>query len=217
MRLPNRILGSLSAVLLALFLALPAQAESSKFAAELSSADRGAINHIENYLNGLKTVEARFVQISSTGDFAEGNLYIARPGRLRIEYDEPNPNLIVADGLWLIHYDKELSQATHVLLDSTPAAILVDEKVALDSDDLVITAFENAAGVLRLSVVRAEDPGEGTVTLVFNEKPLRLKKWTVVDPQGVVTTVSLQNPRFGGELDSNLFHLDVDTPKSVLE
>ena len=194
---------------------LGATADTS-LAATLSESDRASIGHIENYLNGLKTVEARFVQISSTGDFAEGRLYISRPGRLRIEYDEPNPNLIVADGLWLIHYEKELRQATHVLLDSTPASILVDEKIALDSEAITVTAFDAAAGVHRVSVVRTEDPGEGTVTLVFDAKPLKLKKWTVVDPQGVVTTVSLQNPRFGHHLDPQLFRLDIEE-KSLID
>ncbi len=185
------------------------------FPAELTKQDRTWITRIQTYLNTLTTIESRFVQISSTGDFAEGRLFISRPGRLRIEYDEPNPNLIIADGIWLIHYDKELEQATHVLLSSTLASVLLDKKIAFDAGRLAITAFEHDAGVIRLSAVQAEDPEEGTVTLVFSENPLLLRKWTVADPQGVLTTVAFQDPRFGRPLDPKLFHLNVDTKPNI--
>lgn len=194
-------------MVLAAFLLFRGSVEAAE-PVKLDEAARSQIAHVENYLNGLKSLEARFVQISSNGEFAEGQLYMSWPGKLRIEYDAPKPDLIVADGLWLAHYDKELEQETYVLLNSTPAGILLDEKIALDSEALNIVGYDKSAGVVRISVVRKEDPLEGTVTLVFGLKPLSLKKWTVVDAQGTITTVSLQNPRFGRNLDSSLFHFE---------
>ncbi|MEE8294063.1 MAG: outer membrane lipoprotein carrier protein LolA, partial [Kiloniellales bacterium] len=38
---------------------------------------------LEAYLNQITTLHARFVQVSSNGAFAEGDLYLDRPGRLR--------------------------------------------------------------------------------------------------------------------------------------
>ncbi len=188
--------------------AAPAAGAETVVPVPLDEAARSQIAHIENYLNGLKTLKARFVQISSNGEFAEGNLWMSWPGRLRIEYDPPKPDLIVANGLWLAHYDKELEQDTYVLLDSTPAGILLAEKIALDSETLTIVGYEKAAGTIRVSVTRTADPGEGSVTLVFNANPIALKKWTVIDPLGVVTTVSLQETSFGRTLDPELFHFE---------
>ncbi|MEO5335404.1 MAG: outer membrane lipoprotein carrier protein LolA [Magnetospirillum sp. WYHS-4] len=180
---------------------------------QLDGPNRALVAELEGYLNGMKTLEARFLQVASTGDVAEGRIYLSRPGRLRIEYDPPKTDLIVSDGLMLMHYDRELQQASHVFLDSTPAGILVDEKVALNSDKLTLIGLERESGAIRAGVVRSKDPGEGTVTLIFSEKPLALRKWIVVDAQGIVTTVTLQNPVFGQPLDKKLFYLEAPPGK----
>jgi hypothetical protein len=40
---------------------------------------------------------------------------------------------------------------------------------------------------------------------VFSDEPLTLKKWELVDPQGIRTQVSLVNPVYGEEVDPDLF------------
>ena len=42
------------------------------------------IRQIENYLNGIRNLQASFVQTSSNGGIAEGMLYIAKPNKIRI-------------------------------------------------------------------------------------------------------------------------------------
>lgn len=196
-------------------IALPAQAAEKARPArlELDEEGRALMRQVETYLNGLKTLEARFVQIASNGDFAEGRLYLMRPGKLRIEYDPPKPDLIVSDGFMLMHYDRELKQASHVPLDSTPAGLLVDERISLNSDKVTVVGLQKEASAIRLGLVRTSDPSEGTVTLVFSEKPLALRKWIVVDAQGIVTTVTLQNPVFGQPLDKKMFYLEIPAEK----
>jgi outer membrane lipoprotein-sorting protein len=196
-------LGAILAVVMAL--AGPPAVAQQPAPAELSVGDRADLARIEAYLNGLMTLEARFLQATSTGEFAEGKLYIQRPGRLRIEYDPPVPVLIVANRGMLTYYDKELEQVSHVPLGSTPAGILVREKIALQSDEFVIVGFERESQALRLSLVRASDPLEGNLSLVLADRPLELRKWMVTDAQGVTTTVSLLNARVGGSLDPQLF------------
>lgn len=160
---------------------------------------------IEDYLNGLGTLKSRFLQISSNGGYAEGTLFVARPGRLRIEYDPPVPVLMVAAGGTLTYYDKELQQVSHIDLASTPAAVLVGKHIRVLSGDITATRFERGADAMRLTLVRTADPHEGSISLVFSDHPLALKKWTVVDAQGVATTVSLLDARFGVTLDPKLF------------
>lgn len=169
-----------------------------------SKADRADIARVEAYLNTLKTVRARFMQMSSEGSYAEGDFYLSRPGRMRIEYDPPVPVLIVANKQTLVYYDKKLEQTSYIGLDSTPAGILVGGEVSF-SGKISVTGFERGANTLRVTLAQTEDPLAGSITLVVSDNPMVLRKWTVTDAQGVVTNVSLLGTRFGVALDPELF------------
>ncbi|TVR98821.1 MAG: outer membrane lipoprotein carrier protein LolA [Rhodospirillales bacterium] len=195
-------------VLIALLLAVPAAQDGAAARpkpAEIGIEARADLTRIERYLNGMTTVRARFLQVASNGQFAEGNIYIARPGNMRVEYDPPMQVLIVADGTWLIYYDQELEQVSYIPLRSTPASILTRSDVSLTNGDLLVTDFARDGGTIRVTVVQKDDPWSGRVTLVFDENPMTLRKWTVVDAQGVEVQVSLITARFDVPLDRELF------------
>lgn len=184
----------------------PAAAQTSTQApAKLSADEQKALKRVETYLNDLDTMKSRFLQLSSGGGQAEGTIWLDRPGGLRIEYDDPTPVLIVADGKFLNYWDRELKQATYLQLEETPAAVLVQEDLSFSDDKITVTDFEQARGVVRVTVLRTERPHEGNLTFVFEADPLKLRKWVVVDAQGVTTEVSLLDPRFGMELKKDLF------------
>ena len=149
-------------------------------------------------------MRSHFLQVSSNGAQAEGDVYIKRPGRMRIEYDPPTPIEIVATGTFLVYHDKDLQQVTWLGMDATPAGILLDDKVSL-TGKVTVTGIERDASALRVSMIKTDDPAAGSLTLVFADKPLALKKWTVIDAQGLLTTVALIDPRFGIPLASDLF------------
>lgn len=163
------------------------------------------LQRVQNYFNLIRTMQSRFVQVSSNGEVAEGTVYIERPGRMRVEYDPPVPVLIVSDGDFLVYFDKQLEQVTHVPLGQTPASILLAPSIKLRGGELTVTEFARAPGAVRVTVVRNENPGEGSLTLVFTEPPLELKQWVVRDAQGLVTTVTLQDARFEIPLKRELF------------
>jgi outer membrane lipoprotein-sorting protein len=193
-------------VLAVLLLGVPAPLTAAPpQAARLSSADQALVGRIEAYFNGVRTMRARFLQSASTGQTAEGSVALQRPGRMRIEYDPPMPVLIVADGTWLIYHDRGLNQISYLPLGSTPAGILVEDRIDLDGGGLTIVDFARAAGVVRITVVRTQSPADGSLTLAFSESPLELKQWRVVDAQGVATTVSLFEIETGMKLDPELF------------
>ncbi len=170
----------------------------------LSAADREDITRIETYFNGIETMRARFLQVTSTGAYSEGTFSLWRPGRMRIEYDPPVPVLIVADGSTLVYHDKKLMQVSYLGIDSSPAGLFLAERVSL-SKTVTVTRFERGGRTLRVTVVKKDDPLEGSLTLIFEERPLTFRKWIIADAQGVETTVSLLGPRFGAPLDPELF------------
>src|SRR5262249_52349006 len=126
----------------------------------LTEQDRADIARVEAYLNDIKTLSARFMQVSDTGGTAEGKLFLSRPGKLRLEYDPPVPILMVANSGFLIHYDKQLKSVTHLPIDSTPAGLLVREHVAL-SGDVTVSAVERGPGSLRVTMTQTKDPNAG--------------------------------------------------------
>ena len=179
--------------------------------ATFSDADRSDILRIQAYLNNIKTMTARFLQVSSDGDYSEGKLYLSRPGKMRLEYDPPKSLLIIANGETLTYYDKELEQVSYFGLEDTQAEILLRETISFSTEGLSVTAFERGPGVLRLTVIKENAPLEGNITLIFSDKPLGLKKWAIADAQGITTNVSLLGPRFGAPIDVKLF--DFEPPK----
>ncbi|MCH8000447.1 MAG: outer membrane lipoprotein carrier protein LolA [Proteobacteria bacterium] len=181
--------------------------------AVLSPDQSAAVRRAVRYLNAMTTLKARFIQISSNGAYAEGQMIIQRPGRLRFDYDPPHPVLIIANGLSLLFYDRDLKQASFLPLWETPLWFLIRKEVTL-SEDVVVTGVEQAFGTLRITLEDREMADAGSVTLVFSDRPLDLKKWEIVDAQGIMTQVSLVNPRYGMEVDQEAFDysdLEIET------
>jgi outer membrane lipoprotein-sorting protein len=173
-------------------------------AAALTAEDRADIARVETYLENMGTLKARFLQIAPDGTLTQGMIYIARPDKLRVEYDGDVPFLIVATGKLLVLYDGELQQTSYLPLHSSPASVLIQERVDL-SDEMNVSEIERAPGVLRLKLVEREDPAKGAIYLTFADPPLRLREWTVIDAEGQATQVALVNSEFGLDLDPVLF------------
>ena len=170
----------------------------------LSPDQSAAVRRAVRYLNDISTLKARFIQISSNGAYAEGDVIIQRPGRMRFEYDPPHPVLIIANGLSLLFYDREIKQASFLPLWETPLWFLIRKEVTL-SEGIVVSAVEQSPGALRITITDKDLSETGSVTLVFSDRPLALKKWEITDAQGILTQVSLINPRYGIEVDPLAF------------
>jgi outer membrane lipoprotein-sorting protein len=200
----------------AVLLAGPAARGNAAERAGLSPDDVATVGRIVQYLNDMSSLRARFLQISSNGAAAEGEVLVKRPGRMRFDYDPPHPVLLIANGLTLLFYDRNLKQATFLPLWETPLWFLIREEVKL-SDTVRVTRVESELGSLRLTLEDREAREAGSVTLVFSDKPLVLKKWEVVDAQGIATQVSLINPAFGVDIDPEAFEyqdLEIEKPIS---
>lgn len=196
------------AVIIAVLATIGAPVAHATSPVVLNAADKKLVQQIETYLNKIKTLQAEFLQISSSGDTAKGEILLSRPKRLRIDYAPPTPILIVANGKYLSYVDTELKQVQHLAIEDTPAAFLLRENFAFNDDKVAITSLQSHAGVIRLSVVQRNDPLAGELTLVFTEGPLILKKWSIVDAQGIITDLTLINARFDFPIDDKRFDSD---------
>jgi len=160
---------------------------------------------IEDYLNSLTSMEARFVQTASNGNTAQGKLYIQKPNKIRMVYDDPVNVLIVGDGDFIIYNDKELDQVTHIDYKDIPAAVILGDKIKFDGEKLRITKFHKDAGSMTVTVEQGKKNDIGPITLTFATSPFELKQWTIVDPRSVEVTVSLYDVNENTALEAGLF------------
>jgi outer membrane lipoprotein-sorting protein len=180
----------------------------------LTDSQKGMIQKAEQKLSSIKSLRARFEQISNTGAAAAGTVAIKRPGRMRLDYQPPLQVQILANGTHLIYIDKELKQVSYLSLDSTPAGILLREKVSFDDPDIAVTGVQELPDAFEINVIMNNDPGAGALTLVFDRKTFDLTQWRIRDAQGVVTSVILQNITVNMDLDDAQFQY-VEPAKSI--
>lgn len=186
--------------------AAPARAQG------LSAADRADIGRIETYLDGLHTLKARFLQIAPDGATSQGTTWLERPGRMRFQYDPPSPLLLVAGHGLFVFYDRQLKQISNVPLGQTPLGLLLRDQLRL-SGDVTVTEVYREPGEVQVNLIRTGSPGDGSLTLVFADRPLALRQWSVFDAQRQETRVSLFDVEVGGVFDEAMFTF-VD-PKTV--
>lgn len=189
---------------LTLLLAMVLLGAHSAAATGLTAEEQAEVERVRASLNELVTMEAAFRQVDGAGNAATGRFWLHRPGRLRFEYDPPNPILIVARGTFLVHFDKELKESHYLDQDDTPAWFLLSKEVQFDDNIIIrdVSLDTRRIGITAQQKGREED---GAITLWFQRSPVRLLGWSMVDAGGGQVHLTLLEQRLGGEIDPNLF------------
>ena len=156
------------------------------------SFDNKLLNQLENYLNQLDNISSQFIQSSTNGSEEGGKILISKPGKLRIEYKKSKEFLIVADGMWLHYFDTELNEIQSVIIEKSPAWILLKKNIDL-KNDFNINKLEKKGGKITLTLVDKNIENIKKVELIFSSHPIKLKKWIVTDNHEIETTVALLN------------------------
>ena len=172
---------------------------------QLTPEQQQAVKSAEAYLNTLSTLRATFVQTANDGRRATGTFYLNRPGKMRIDYNAPSTDFIVADGLLIYYYDGEMKQQSSTIISKSLADFFLRKNLKL-SGDISVSDLKRGNNTIEMTLVQTSNPLAGSLTLTLSESPLQLQKWRVVDAQGLVTEVKLQNIETGIVLDGSLFH-----------
>jgi outer membrane lipoprotein-sorting protein len=193
MRMRQIALAALAALLAPL--AAPAQEDARDLA------------RISNYLNATETLQGTFIQVDPASVVSEGRFFMRRPGRIRFEYEPPNPTLVIADGFWVATVDARDGRADRVPLSETPLHMLLKENVNLREEGSV-TRIERSNDQL---AVTARDPSgntSGEITMVFSNNPLELRQWIVTEADGSITTVALRDMRTNVPIPASQFSIE---------
>lgn len=185
--------------------AAPPAMDAPGFKALEGQARTSTIVRIETYLSSINSLTADFSQTSSDGSTGGGKFFMKRPGKIRWQYNPPTPLLLVSDGKTMTYYDPGVDQVSYIDVDSTLAGFLAKKIVKLDSEGSKLTAIEASADMLRATLVQAQKPSEGSLTIELTSNPLQINKIITKDATGNITNVTFQNLAFDQPLDDKLF------------
>ena len=180
-------------------LTLPALARAA-----LSASDKAAVDTVTGWMRGLKTLTATFVQIAPDGAFTTGRLWIQRPGQMRMQYDPPADILLVTTDWRLVFYDAKVKQVNYIPVAETPIGFLLSQKPDFGSE-VLIRGVRVAGGEIAITAYRKGNEGQGSVELVFAQRPVELRRWTVIDPGKTKTVVTLSDVQIDRRIDQDLF------------
>ncbi|CAO4147491.1 LolA family protein [Methylorubrum extorquens] len=197
--------------------ATPAASPSTRVAAvgapslgaSLQDADPATVVAAANsYFNGFQTLTGGFIQIGADGRRIGGKLTLAKPGRLRFEYDQPSPLEVVADGTSVAVRDRKLGTQDLYFISQTPLKFLLRERIDL-ARDLTVSEVTNDPGGVRIGLEdRSTLGGTSKIQLFFDAEMKTLSQWRITDPQGYLTTVQLSNLQKGKAVDGSLFFIN---------
>lgn len=185
--------------------------ESPPVNVQKQPVDPQMVKKIQDYLNGIHSYRATLYQRRSDGNQRTGHIYLLKDGKqsygkLRIEYDPPVKDLIVVNGSEFIFYDDQAREKNTYDIESTPAAFLLRRQINLQGDLKVVEQVKVGENTLWIKVVRSDDESGASMGIEFSTYPmLKLNGWSVVDTNGVVTQVHLEDVNIGIQLDPNLF------------
>ena len=166
---------------------------------------------IENFFKNLQTLEANFIQVSPSGDVSNGKIYLDLPGKMRIDYENPDNLLITCQGFWIVIQDRDSKTTNNVPLKSSPFSIFLEDKSILNNENFK-TKYGVTSGVISLEIKSQEKDKLEGIVLEFSENPFNLKKWIILDTFGESTTVLIQDAKYNNEL-SHLLFFPIDFPE----
>ena len=156
-----------------------------------ATAQKLSLDALSAYLNGMKTVEAEFTQISDDGSVQTGKLYIKRPGRMRFEYSPPDRALVLANNNTVAIFDGRSNQPPESYpLKRTPLSIILDRTGDLGRANMVVGHDYDGTATI-VTAQDPENPEYGNIQLKFTADPVELRQWIVNDNAGGRTTVIL--------------------------
>ncbi len=172
---------------------------------------KAAINAISNHFSSVPTMTGEFIQFGPKGEQTGGKFYIYRPGRMRLDYEDPSPLKLISNGRTLGVNNRKLKTWNFYPLNKTPLSLLLSDKIEINDKSIKsVTAGEDVT-----TVVMGDKRifGDSEITLLFDPKSQELRQWTIKDAQGKETSVLIFNVEKNVKLSKTLFAIDREKKK----
>jgi outer membrane lipoprotein-sorting protein len=180
-------------------------------------AQTGGLAQVQAHLRAVTTMTAGFAQTDRTGRTLTGTITMKQPGKIRFQYQQDVPLLIVGDGKALTFIDYKVNQVSRWPVGNSPLGLLIDP-----SKDISRYAHLVPGSPDGRIVIEGRDPKHpefGTITIGFAPRAgapggLMLAGWSVLDAQGNRTTTVLSDQKFGMAVSDKTFLWRDPRPKT---
>lgn len=174
-------------------------------AAPLTAAERSKLlKEAAKALAAVKTARGKFEQYSPDGSYSTGQFAMSRPGKVRFDYDDPVPLVLVSDGTTVALQDSDLETTDRVPLASTPLSLLLSSTLDFEKEAEVVDV-RRMGDQTNITVRDKTGEMDGTLTVVLADNALT--GWRTVDANGGRTSVMLSGVETGAKLNPRLFIL----------
>lgn len=174
----------------------------------LTGAERRAVlDAVSIAMSSVETATGRFSQMAADFSTSEGTFYLRRPGRVRFEYDDPVPILIVADGATVAIEDRDLETQDRVPLRTTPLGLILDDQLDFAEEAEILNVRRTADHV---GIAMQDKSGEmdGVLEIILDAGTYDLVAWRTEDEAGGLTTVTLADVVTGERISPRLFRIE---------
>lgn len=195
----------LGAIAAALAIGTPAATVTAPTAAV---AAQGDLDRAVTALRGISTMKADFTQTDRQGQTVAGKLTLKRPGKIRFQYEDGVPLLLVSNGKSLTLIDYEVNQVQRWPISNSPLGALLDPNRDVKRYGKLVPTTN--PDVISVEVKDPNKPEYGVITLIFvpsGSAPggLQLTNWVALDAQNNRTTVRLRNHKYGVAVPDSTF------------
>ena len=157
-----------------------------------SSDQEEELKLLENYLNSINNLSFIFEQTSQDTDKEIGWMQIAKPDKIRIEYEGNNDLIIIANSFYLILYKAEDDRITSLSNDG-PWKVLSAENIHITSDINNLEANSYVKNIKKSSLkgknyiiyeILIKNKSNQFSTPIFlyaSLEPFKIEGWTIHD------------------------------------
>jgi outer membrane lipoprotein carrier protein len=184
---------------------------------------------VQSHYEGVRDVSARFEQtthaarLGTTPDkpaTSRGRVTLAKPGKMRWTYEEPEPSVVVSDGKTVWIFDPAFDEvqklpAAEGFLTGAAAQFLLG---AGDMRrDFKVTAVSCSDTEAQLDLVPRQPATYEKLLLVADPKTGNVRQTRIVDLLGNAVVVEFRDQKFNSNLPDSEFRFEVPPGAKVIE
>jgi len=189
----------------------------------------GAIAAIQKRYESVSDLSASFVQTArqvawsgkaGSDQVSRGTVVFSKPGKMRWQYSEPEPSLVVSDGetLWIhdpVHAEVQRMRVTEGYLSGAAIQFLIgDGDMRRDFEISGIACSDDSS---ELELIPRTDVGFEKLRVVVDRKVGELHRTTIYHLLGNITEVEFSEIRANQRPDDSVFQFDAPPGHEVID
>jgi outer membrane lipoprotein-sorting protein len=168
---------------------------------EASACSQHDIEVIENALNNSRSISAHFVENNEK----TGNIYIKKPGMMRIDYDMPEKISILIKDSFVTYYDHKLDELTKIKQDPKFLTFLTRDNIDFKRDFERCECKKKDKEIILSLLLTGQEKEKINLQMYYSQ--YILNKVDIKIDNGKETTLVFSNMTYKAELKNDRFIL----------